>query len=957
MRSVSRSLRGFAGVAALVLLSSTASAQTGQNFGELVGKTVDDQGGLLPGATVTLTGAALMRPQTVVTNERGVFRFPAIPSGTYKVTFELQGFSMLVRQDVVVPVRQTVTLDAVLKVATLQETVTVTGESPVVDVENAKVGARLDQETLQAVPTSRSIFGSTTVLPGMVMVRQDPAGFNAATSTGMVAHGSANYNLNYFGVTADTPQNYGSMYYMDYNAAEEISVDTAAMGAEIGGGGGANINIIPKSGSNTLRGNIYYNATSKGLAGDNVDDALRAQGITVGTRLLKLTDVNGDAGGPIVPNRLWWFGSAREYTTFEQVIDFPKDFKSNLRNYTARTNYQLGSGNQLSGFWTYNRKFQPNRGAGTTQPNPIGTINQQSPKNLFNVHWNSVLSQSRLLEVSSTYFHMHWPSRYSDEFYDLPDSEKTPTMSNLTTGVFFNGPEPTGERLRDGYRYQTNIAFTQYLDGLLGASHQIKSGFEHWIGWGSDGFSVFGDTRLQFRNDASGVAQPSQLFAYNTPLVQKTHMRNFAAFVQDRVSYSRITLNLGLRWSFYDGYLPAQSGGGGRWYPETTYPKLDAGFNWNSWAPRSSVIWKVTGDGRNVAKASYSRYYEGMYTGEFADVINPNTINTTGLATYRWFGDLNRNGAVDTGEFDPVPVSTVQPRLNRIDPHLKNPRTDEITFGYQRELAANLGFSALWIQRWFNDATLDTEVGIPVDGYTQQVFNDPGPDNLVNTGDDRPITLFNVMSQYRGQNVSFHTNFPGTQRYQGLELTISKRMSNRWQLMGSYVWSRLEGDLVVDPNNPNVTIPTHARGRGANDQPHAFKLIGSYRAPLGINVGVNYQALSGLPTDRTFRVTLTQGSTTVRAEERGVYRADFLNLLSLKFDRMFRLHPHANISGFFEVHNLLNSNAAQSNIGTLTQAFASQAAFDAARATTSYFGRAQEILAPRILKLGVKYSF
>ena len=957
MRSLSRSLRGFAGVAALVLLSSTASAQTGQNFGELVGKTVDDQGGLLPGATVTLTGAALMRPQTVVTNERGVFRFPAIPSGTYKVTFELQGFSMLVRQEVVVPVRQTVTLDAVLKVATLQETVTVTGESPVVDVENAKVGARLDQETLQAVPTSRSIFGSTTVLPGMVMVRQDPAGINAATSTGMVAHGSANYNLNYFGVTADTPQNYGSMYYMDYNAAEEISVDTAAMGAEIGGGGGANINIIPKSGSNTLRGNIYYNGTSKGLAGDNVDDALRAQGITVGTRLLKLTDVNGDAGGPIVPNRLWWFGSAREYTTFERVIDFPKDFKSNLRNYTARTNYQLGSGHQLSGFWTYNRKFQPNRGAGTTQPNPIGTINQQSPKNLFNVHWNSVLSQSRLLEVSSTYFHMHWPSRYSDEFYDLPDSEKTPTMSNLTTGVFFNGPEPTGERLRDGYRYQTNIAFTQYLDGMLGASHQIKSGFEHWIGWGSDGFSVFGDTRLQFRNDASGVAQPSQLLAYNTPLVQKTHMRNFAAFVQDRVSYSRITLNLGLRWSFYDGYLPAQSGGGGRWYPETTYPKLDAGFNWNSLAPRSSVIWKVTDDGRNVAKASYSRYYEGMYTGEFADVINPNTINTTGLATYRWFGDLNRNGAVDTGEFDPVPVSTVQPRLNRIDPHLKNPKTDEITFGYQRELAANLGFSALWIQRWFNDATLDTEVGIPVDGYTQQVFNDPGPDNLVNTGDDRPITLFNVMSQYRGRNVSFHTNFPGTQRYQGLELTISKRMSNRWQLMGSYVWSRLDGDLVVDPNNPNVTIPTHARGRGANDQPHAFKLIGSYRAPLGINVGVNYQALSGLPTDRTFRVTLTQGSTTVRAEERGTYRADFLNLLSLKFDRMFRLHPHANISGFFEVHNLLNTNAAQSNIGTLTQAFASQAAFDAARATTSYFGRAQEILAPRILKLGVKYSF
>jgi hypothetical protein len=143
-----------------------------------------------------------------------------------------------------VPVRQTVTVDTQMKVATVQETVTVKGESPVVDVENAKIGERLDNQTLQSVPTSRSIFGSATLLPGMVMVRQDPAGLNAATSTGMVAHGASTYNLNYFGVTADTPQNYGSMYYMDYNAAEEISVDTAAMGADIGGGGGANINII-----------------------------------------------------------------------------------------------------------------------------------------------------------------------------------------------------------------------------------------------------------------------------------------------------------------------------------------------------------------------------------------------------------------------------------------------------------------------------------------------------------------------------------------------------------------------------------------------------------------------------------------------------------------------------------------------------------------------------------------
>jgi len=250
-RAILRALVALAIVLAFGL--TPAAAQTGQMFGELVGKVTDDQGGVLPGVTVTLSGPAAMGTPTTTTNAGGVYRFPAVNNGTYTLKFELTGFSPLVREGIVVPVRQTVTVDAAMKLASLQETVTVSGSSPTVDVENTKVGARLDHEIVQAVPTSRTIFGSTTVLPGMTMTRQDPGGLNAATSTGMIAHGAVNYNLNYYGVTADTPQNYGSMYYMDFGSADEISVDTAAMGAEIGGGGGANINIVPKSGGNRVK--------------------------------------------------------------------------------------------------------------------------------------------------------------------------------------------------------------------------------------------------------------------------------------------------------------------------------------------------------------------------------------------------------------------------------------------------------------------------------------------------------------------------------------------------------------------------------------------------------------------------------------------------------------------------------------------------------------------------------
>ncbi len=961
-------------LAALAIVSAfglaPAAAQTGQTFGELVGKVTDDQGGVMPGVNVTLSGPAAMGSPTAVSNERGIYRFPGVNTGTYTLKFELAGFSPLVREGIVVPVRQTVTVDATLHLASLQETVTVSGASPTVDVENTKVGARLSQEILTAVPTSRTIFGSTTVLPGMTMGRQDPGGLNGATSTGMVAHGAGTYNLNYYGVTADTPQNYGSMYYMDFGSAEEISVDTAAMGAEVGGGGGANINIIPKSGSNQLKGQVVESLTGKGywdhFTGSNITDDLRAQGIRDPT-LRKLQDFNVNAGGPVVKDRLWWFGSARNYTTIEATPGYTtvagdgtltNPFESNLKNYTASGKYQISKNNQLSAFWTFNKKFQPHRGAGVTQPNPINTLKQQSPKNLFNANWTSVMGQNTFLEVSSSYFHMHWPSDWSDEFYALPAAQQHSSSYNVTTGIYIDGPEPTGQRFRDGYRQQTNIGLTRYIDGFLGANHQLKTGFENWYGWGSDDFNIFNDTRLRYTSAADGTnLQPSELFAYNTPLTQNTHMRNFAAFVQDRLTYARFTVNLGLRWSFYDGYLPEQTGGGGRWFPVTTYPKIDAGYNWNTLAPRTGIVWKITADGKNVAKASYSRYYEVMYTGEFADVINPNTINTTGLATYTWLGDRNSNGIVDPGEYNPTPKSVFTPRQNRIDPKLRDPKNDEIMFAYQREVMNNVSFSVDWIQRWFNDATVNQNIGIPADVYVPFTVTDFGPDNLRSTGDDKSLTFYNVPAAYLGKDVLLHTNSPGTQRYKALEMTLGRRMANRWQMQGSYVWSRLDGDRVLDPTDPNNALPFLHTGRGANDQPHAFKLLGSYQAPLGITIGANYQALSGLPRDRSLSVPFARGTATVTVEERGTYRADFLNLLSVRADKSFRIQGQRRVSITAELHNLINSSAGQSSFGVLTRNFASQAAFDAARITTSYFGRTQEIIAPRVLKLGFKFDF
>jgi len=240
---------------------------------------------------------------------------------------------------------------------------------------------------------------------------------------------------------------------------------------------------------------------------------------------------------------------------------------------------------------------------------------------------------------------------------------------------------------------------------------------------------------------------------------------------------------------------------------------------------------------------------------------------------------------------------------------------------------------------------------------------DFGPDNLTGTADDRSFTAYQVAPAYLGKDTTFHTNCGNnapvscTQRYKAVELSISKRMSNHWQMQTSYVWSRLDGDLVLDYTNPNNQTPAVGQGRGTIDQPHAFKILGSYQAPWDVTIGANFQSLSGLPVDRNLSVAFSQGTANLRMESRGTYRADTLSLLSLRADKAFRFSGQRRASVIVELHNALNSSAGQSNYGTVTRGFANQAAFDAGRLGTSYFGRVQEIVAPRVLKLGFRVNF
>ncbi len=960
MRHHEKTLRWGLGIAFVLMLGfgASAAAQTGQIYGEITGKVVDGQGGVLPGVTVTLAGSTLMGSKVTTTSERGLYHFPFLPSGTYSIKFELQGFRMFVREGLIVSARATVTQDATLDVATVEETVTVTGDSPVVDVANTKMGSRLDSDLLAATPTTRSLFGAVSQLPGVVMGRPDIGGLNSFQPPSVIAHGQSAYQITLGGTRAEGVTQNGSYYYTDFNMMEEVSVETAGMGAEVGPAG-AMINIIPKSGGNDFKASAYITGTGRTFASNNVSGSTRLQklGVTVPPIPISLYDYNSYGGGHVKPDKVWWYASWRDFNFYDRIVGFPLDHQARLTNFIARPTVQVNKSNKLSGMSTYSGKSEPYRDASFTTP-PESTHYYYQPIYVHNVDWTSVLGQSTFLEVVSGHYYLSIQRNPAREFEANP---KAPTV-DLATGVR-SGEHSGGAAYEIPNTFTNNVAVTKYQDSWLGANHQIKFGFQHDYGFASREDLPYADVEYRYTNGT-----PTEIFAYNSPVKAEYAAVNIAGFIQDRVTYSRASLNVGLRYSYAHGWLPEQTGGGGGtggapsvgWVPRTVYPRLDTPFRWKALSPRAGVAVKLTEDGHNVAKASYGRYKDILTSGDFS-LINPNTFNN--IATYRWFGDLNGNGVVDANEYNPAPLSVFVARSNSIDPDFKQPKVDEITLDYQRELRSNMGVSLSWVQRWFTDNWADVNVGIPLSGYTSAVYPDAGPDNILNTADDRTITMFNVTPEYRGRDAFRRLTVPGMKTFKALELTVTKRMSDNWQLIGSYVYSVDDGVILsgnrksmADPNDPNASLDSNKYGKSSTDLPHAFKLLFNWVAPLGLNVGANYQALSGVPLDRTYRRSLTQGSITVRAEERGTYRQDTQQLLALKIDRPFKIR-RSRLGAFIELHNLLNSNAGIT-YGTLTQTYANQAALDAANLTnTTYFGRPTVILTPRIVKLGARFDW
>lgn len=421
--------RGLSLVAVLAacLMASTVFAQGGgaSTTGSINGKVADTSNAVLPGVTVSATSPALMGVQTSVTDGGGNYRFPALPPGTYTVTFELPGFNTLKRENIQIAMGFTATVNVELAVASLQETVTVTGDSPVIDTSATRVQQNFKLEQLQEIPNSRDLWSLLAVTPSVTMGRIDVGGNRAGTQTGYTAYGYGGQNRVLVEGINTTEGTAGAGFYVDYGSFEEVFLGTIGQGAEMPTPG-VQSQMLGKSGGNKFQGELYQDYERNGMIADNISGNLPAKFAysptnTSGIRehsneTVKYRDFNINVGGPIKHDRTWWYFSYRNQKTSVGQPNFIGPisgslFDTLLWNPSGKVTHQLNKNNKLIGYYQWGQKEQPNRlpSATNSYTSLESTLFQKSGSWIYKGEWNSTLSNSMYVEARYGVFGYYFP--------------------------------------------------------------------------------------------------------------------------------------------------------------------------------------------------------------------------------------------------------------------------------------------------------------------------------------------------------------------------------------------------------------------------------------------------------------------------------------------------------------------------------------------------------------------
>jgi outer membrane receptor protein involved in Fe transport len=950
-------------IAAVIALSAIRADAQAVGSASIRGRITDETGAGVPGVTVTVSSPSLqLRERAAVSENGGEYQFRSLALGTYSLRVELTGFQAVLREGIELSAGFEARVDVTLKLSSVQETITVSGQSPVIDVSSTNISSNLNRELLDAIPTSRSLGEAIAMAPG---VRYSGAIDVGGNRTGQFANGGSNFGSNQQspfleGINTRLFEG-GSMAYLDQRALDDIQVTAVGSSAEFATPGVAWTGVV-KSGGNQFHGLFSYDGQYPSLQSGNVDAALINQGLDPsGNSIKSYLDATAQLGGRIVRDKLWFFAAYRSIKRVSNELGFyggpgPDGKYATVDDNplatrtmwnpgeTLKVSYQPATAHRIVGFVSRSIKNERQRGASRFVPLESTWNYWYDPTPWkFEYQWTA----SNRVMVNAMYGDSSYLAQWRPQ--DGSDVAGNPMTSDINTG-FTSGPAAVARN--PNKNHQINASMTYYPQRTLLGRHELKAGFQYYI-------SVYG---VDYLNLTSGNytrildgGKAYQIRTEDRPVRADSKLDNPNLFFTDtwRVN-DRLTTNLGVRVEHHHLFsqggvkTPTQFG------QAATYGDMEI-LTWNGAAPRAGAAWDIRGNGKTVLKGQWGRYLH-LIAANAGSSFNPATVTAT---TYTWH-DLNSNLLYDSGEVNLDPNGLDFVSLSQrssasglstsprpfVNEDLRQPHTDETSITIEQELANKMAVRGLVVYKRISDDYANVQLLRPYSVWNIPITRqDPGPDSVLGNSDDGGlVTFYDFDRAYRG--AAFDPTTPVNRdssrddTYKGFELTLTKRQAGNWMALGSFqmIKNHIWTGTSATPSNPNQEI-------FAIDDTWDWsgKVMGQYRAPHDINLSAIYNFLAGTPRQRTYQFRSVPNATTVTIplEPIGAQRDPDQHVVNVRAAKSLRLGADRRLSLAFDVFNLFNVNTAT------TIRYVS----------SSTYGAISAILPPRIARIGAEITF
>ena len=899
-------------LAALALSGSTVWAQDDAG---ITGVARDSTGGILPGVSAVAASPVLIeQSRQAITDGTGRFNITALPPGTYTVTFTLPGFSVYVVEEINLPSAFTATVNAEMTVGGLEETVTVTGVSEVVDIQNVRTQQTLDYDILEALPSgARDLTQFASMTLGMISStqgRNDVGGDQGDANTGLAIHGGRGDDgkVNYAGMGTNGfwGDGGGQMRIWKFNTigVQETVIDTGGAGASTETGG-ANLSMIPREGSNqfTLHGIMAFANSS--MASGAVSDSIVARGSASDAKGLKKVYDNGlGLGGAIIQDRLWWYSATRFWgnqsfgaNTFFNASTDPLKFVPGEKSF-AETWIRDTKGHftiQATEKHKFSASTNWQRACNCWLRQAIGSLNSPAADTSFNYGkpggpgmwltqgtWTMPASNNVLFQAGVSYLWQH-------VFFGNPIPPKV-RVTEQTTGQTWGATSGFGayDFGRRAHNF-TQRASMSYVTG----SHQFQTGVQGLIGaFTSDGgirqipasLAAFQGTAVRLNN---GV--PNRLTLYISPNRADSQIRTLGLFAQDQWTLDRLTLNLGIRYDHFWSYaeaitLPASVQG---FRPETAFPGRDDLPNYQDISPRLGAAYDVFGDGRTAIKASWGRYVAGL-GGSDSSALAPSTAVIS--STTRQWDDTNLNlspdcvlnnlaangecGAVANPQFGGSRALTKFAASAAKGWDIRE-YANRISVGVQHELMAGLSVDVSYHRTDWKNQQATINLATPAADYTEGCITAPVDTRLGSVSGQQVCGLWDANPNVFGLRDNERVNAKDVntsgqdpkELFNGVDIAVNAQFGDGGVLLGGVAIGRTRFDYCWNNALPNISqesqpsdLPRTAGfceitgdlwdGVGSQIK---FQVV--YPLPYDINVSGTFKALPGIPIPASYNAS------------------------------------------------------------------------------------------------------